>query len=322
MEFAKNKIENADQGEPEDYMLQTTIARTVSYTGVGLHSGKDVQMRLQPAPADSGIVFYVHTPSGVRHIAPRPSAVSATALATTLSDGQASVSTVEHVLAALAGMAVDNVQVHVFGGEIPIMDGSAVQAAALLKEAGLRSLHAPRRVARVRRPLSVAGDGKAIHVWPHNGFYVDYTIDFPHASIGKQRLSLEITPDTFAEIAFARTFGFLQEVEYLHSRGLALGGSLGNAVVLDEQGVVNPEGLRRPDEFVRHKMLDFVGDMAMLGMPLQGAFEVHCSGHQLNNAFLRRLSEERGAYLEIVSLTRESAPAYEGEAFPAMVVPA
>ena len=188
-------------------MLQTTIARTVSYTGVGLHSGKDVQMRLQPAPADSGIVFYVHTPSGVRHIAPRPSAVSATALATTLSDGQASVSTVEHVLAALAGMAVDNVQVHVFGGEIPIMDGSAVQAAALLKEAGLRSLHAPRRVARVRRPLSVAGDGKAIHVWPHNGFYVDYTIDFPHASIGKQRLSLEITPDTFAEIAFARTFG-------------------------------------------------------------------------------------------------------------------
>lgn len=202
------------------------------------------------------------------------------------------------------------------------MDGSAVQAATLLKEAGLRSLHAPRRVARVRRPLSVAGDGKAIHVWPHNGFYVDYTIDFPHASIGKQRLSLEITPDTFAEIAFARTFGFLQEVEYLHSRGLALGGSLGNAVVLDEQGVVNPEGLRRPDEFVRHKMLDFVGDMAMLGMPLQGAFEVHCSGHQLNNAFLRRLSEERGAYLEIVSLTRESAPAYEGEAFPAMVVPA
>lgn len=303
-------------------MLQTTIARPVSYTGVGLHSGKDVRMRLQPAPADSGIVFHVHTSAGVRRVAPSPSAVSATALATTLSDGQARVSTVEHVLAALAGMAVDNVQVHVFGGEIPIMDGSAAPVAALLNEAGLRTQHAPRRVARVRRPLSVAGDGKAIHAWPHNGFYVDYTIDFPHASIGKQRLTLEITPDTFADIAFARTFGFLQEVEYLHGKGLALGGSLGNAVVLDEQGVVNPEGLRCPDEFVRHKMLDFVGDMAMLGMPLQGAFEVHCSGHQHNNAFLRRLADESGAYLETSAPVRETAPAYETEAFPAMVVPA
>lgn len=303
-------------------MLQTTIARPVNYTGVGLHSGKDVRMRLQPAPVDSGIVFHVHTPTGVRRMVPRPEAVSATALATTLSEGQARVSTVEHVLAALAGMAVDNAQVHVFGGEIPIMDGSAAQVVALLKEAGLRSQHAPRRVARVRRPLSVAGDGKAIHVWPHNGFYVDYTIDFPHASIGRQRLALEITPDTFADIASARTFGFLQEVEYLHSKGLALGGSLGNAVVLDEQGVVNPEGLRCPDEFVRHKMLDFVGDMAMLGMPLQGAFEVHCSGHQHNNAFLRRLAREESAYLETVALVREPVPAYETEDFSAMVVPA
>lgn len=303
-------------------MLQTTIARPMNYTGVGLHSGKDVRMRLQPAPVDSGIVFHVHTSTGVRRIAPCPGAVSATALATTLSDGQARVSTVEHVLAALAGMAVDNVQVHVFGGEIPIMDGSAAPVVALLKEAGLRSQHAPRRVARVRRPLSVAGDGKAIHVWPHNGFYVDYSIDFPHASIGRQRLALEITSDTFADIARARTFGFLQEVEYLHSKGLALGGSLGNAVVLDEQGVVNPEGLRCPDEFVRHKMLDFVGDMAMLGMPLQGAFEVHCSGHQHNNAFLRRLAGEEGAYLETVALVREPVPAYETEDFSAMVVPA
>lgn len=303
-------------------MLQTTVARSVTFTGVGLHSGKDVQIRLQPAPVDSGIVFHVHTPSGVRRITPRPGVVSATALATTLSDGKARVSTVEHLLAALNGMAVDNVQVHVFGGEVPIMDGSASQAAALLREAGRRAQHAFRRVARVRRPLSVAGDGKAIHAWPHAGFYVDYTIDFPHAAIGRQRLALEITPETFEQIAPARTFGFLQEVEYLHSRGLALGGSLGNAVVLDEQGVVNPEGLRCPDEFVRHKILDFVGDMAMLGMPLQGAFEVHCSGHQHNNAFLRRLDEESGAYLEVVTPGREQTPVYEPRTFPAMVVPA
>ncbi|MCH5276756.1 MAG: UDP-3-O-acyl-N-acetylglucosamine deacetylase [Desulfovibrionaceae bacterium] len=303
-------------------MPQTTIARAVSHTGVGLHSGRDVQMRLQPAPADSGIVFHVHTPSGVRRIAPCPSAVSATALATTLSDGEARVSTVEHVLAALAGMAVDNVQIHVFGGEIPIMDGSAAPVLDLLKKAGIRTLAAPRRVARVRRSLSVAGGGKAIHVWPHKGFYVDYTIDFPHAAIGRQRLCLDITPDSFARIARARTFGFLQEVEYLHSHGLALGGSLNNAVVLDEQGVVNPDGLRCPDEFVRHKMLDFVGDMAMLGLPLQGAFEVHCSGHQHNNAFLRRLSGERENYLEIVSEEDESEPVYEGGTFPAVAMPA
>ena len=303
-------------------MPQTTIARTVIHTGVGLHSGRDVQMRLQPAPANSGIVFHVHTSSGVRRIAPCPSAVSATALATTLSDGEARVSTVEHVLAALAGMAVDNVEIHVFGGEIPIMDGSAAPVLDLLKKAGMRTLPVPRRVARVRRALTVAGDGKAIRVWPHKGFYVDYTIDFSHTAIGRQRLCLEISPGTFAGIASARTFGFLQEVEYLHSRGLALGGSLNNAVVLDEQGVVNSDGLRCPDEFVRHKMLDFVGDMAMLGMPLQGAFEVHCSGHQHNNAFLRRLSGARESYLEMVSEDPESDPVCEGRAFPAIAMPA
>ena len=302
-------------------MLQTTVARPVAYTGVGLHSGKDVQIKLQPAPVDSGIVFHVHTPTGIRRITPRPDAVCATALATTLSDGQTRVSTVEHALAALSGMGVDNVQVHVTGGEIPIMDGSAAELVALIERAGLRTQHMPRRVARVRRPLTVAGDGKAIHAWPHKGFYVDYTIDFPHAAIGRQRLALEINPHTFAERASARTFGFLQEVEYLHSKGLALGGSLNNAVVLDEHGVVNPEGLRCPDEFVRHKILDFVGDMAMLGLPLQGAFEVHCSGHQHNNAFLRRLLED-GDYLQILSLDCESGPSYTDASFPVMVVPA
>lgn len=145
-------------------MLQTTVARSAVYTGVGLHSGRDVQIRLQPAPVDSGIVFHVHTPSGVRRIAPRPDVVGATALATTLSDGKAQVSTVEHLLAALNGLAVDNVQVHVFGGEVPIMDGSAAPVMGMLREAGLRVQHVSRRVARVKRPLSVAGDGKAIQI--------------------------------------------------------------------------------------------------------------------------------------------------------------
>lgn len=304
-------------------MLQTTVARPVSFTGVGLHSGRDVQIKFQPAPVDSGIVFFAHTSSGVRRICPEPGAVTATALATTLSDGKASVSTVEHVLAALSGLQVDNVQVHVMGGEVPIMDGSAAQVVRMIRDAGVRAQYQERRVARISRPLSVAGEGKAIHARPHHGFYVDYTIDFPHKSIGRQRLALEITPESFMQIANARTFGFLQEVEYLHGKGLALGGSLGNAVVLDEDGIVNPEGLRCPDEFVRHKILDFMGDMAMFGIPLQGAFEVHCSGHHHNNMFLRRLQAEASYYLDIV---REDEGAEEAEdsvmGMPALAMPA
>ncbi len=303
-------------------MFQTTVARPVSFTGVGLHSGRDVQIKFQPAPVDSGIVFFAHTPSGVRRIHPEPEAVTATALATTLSDGKASVSTVEHVLAALNGLRVDNVQVHVMGGEVPIMDGSAAQVVRMIRDAGVRAQHMERRVARIRRSLSVAGEGKAIHARPHHGFYVDYTIDFPHRSIGRQRLALEITPESFMRIADARTFGFLQEVEYLHSKGLALGGSLGNAVVLDEDGIVNPEGLRCPDEFVRHKILDFVGDMAMFGMPLQGAFEVHCSGHHHNNMFLRRLQAEASYYLDIVREDEEREEAAGVMGVPALAMPA
>jgi UDP-3-O-[3-hydroxymyristoyl] N-acetylglucosamine deacetylase len=302
-------------------MLQTTIARPVSQRGIGLHSGRDVQLKLQPAPPDSGIEFHLHTPSGIRRIQPSPSAVNATALATSLGSGPDRVSTVEHLLAALNALRVDNVQVHVLGGELPIMDGSVEPAVRLLQAAGRRRQRAFRRVARLKRPLTVAGDGKVIHAWPHNGFFVDYVIDFPHSAIGRQRFALEIGPDTFGEIAFARTFGFLQEVESLHDRGLALGGSLDNAVVLDEQGVINPEGLRSPDEFVRHKIVDFTGDMATLGLPLYGAFEVHCSGHQHNNFFLRRLEREAGLYLDIAT-PGESVPEYGGRKIPAMAVSA
>ena len=285
----------------EKNMPQTTLARPVSFTGIGLHSGKDVQIKLQPASINTGLTFFVHTSSGTQQIKPHPEAVSATALATTLSNGKVGVSTVEHILAALAGLEIDNVQVHVLGGEIPIMDGSALQAVQLINQAGTRTQLAPRWAARIKRPVSVAGEGKAIHARPYSGFMVNYTIDFPHEAIGKQSFSLEITPESFAEIAYARTFGFLQEVEYLHSKGLALGGSLANAVVLDDEGVINVEGLRSPDEFVRHKMLDFVGDMAMLGLPLKGAFDVHCSGHHHNNVFLRHLLDNDDLYLDIAS---------------------
>lgn len=272
-------------------MPQVTLGKAVVCKGVSLHSGREVSIEFRPAAEDSGIVFYVHQGGEVRLVRPRPNRVSSTELATTISDGHVQVSTIEHVLAALFGLAVDNAEVHVTGGEAPILDGSAKIVAEALQSAGLVQQHAPRKVARVMRECRLEKDSRSIAASPCNGFYVDYTIRFPHPAIGEMRFALSITPKTFAEeIAPARTFGFLKEVEYLHSRGLARGGSLDNVVVVGDKGVINKEGLRFPNEFVRHKILDFMGDMAMLGCPLLGAFTVSCSGHGHNNAFLRMLA--------------------------------
>ena len=189
----------------------------------------------------------------------------------------------------------------------------------LFAEAGIRELPAPRKVMRISRPLELRDGEKYIRALPYAGFRVDCTIDFPHPTIGRERFSMEVTPENFTRVANARTFGFFKDVEYLHSHGLARGGSLESVVVLDDNGVMNPEGLRYKDEFVRHKVLDFIGDMAMLGMPIQGQFEICCSGHQLNNAFLRKAESERALQLIDLSLeeaqnrkTREKRPAYEG----------
>ncbi len=287
-------------------MNQFTIANPVQCSGIGLHSGKMVNMTLRPAPVDSGIRFYAvpggdekgNTLSRKSHcITPAPQSVIATGLATTLGNGEISISTVEHLLAALRGLAIDNIRIDVEGGELPIMDGSAASFALLLKKAGFKRQAAPRKVWRIRRPVSCKSGEKSIQAKPHDGFFVDYTINFPHPAIGAQRLALEITPETFAEIAKARTFGMLRDVEMMNANGLALGGSLDNAIVLDDHGVINREGLRFPDEFVRHKILDFVGDMAMLDLPLQGHFVVSCSGHALNNQFLRTVAENAAIYL-------------------------
>lgn len=283
-------------------MNQTTIKQTISCTGVGLHSGKTVKLGLRPAPENTGVVFHIHTPEGVRTIAPRPEVVIATGLATTLGMDGASVATVEHLLAAIRGLEIDNIIVEIEGGEVPIMDGSAQPFVMLLRSAGIRKLAANRRVMRIAKPVTFERDGKSIRALPHDGFRIDCTIDFNHPLIGRQQMRLDVTPETFAEVAKARTFGFLREVEYLRSKGLALGGSLDNAVVLDEYSVLNTDGLRYTDEFVRHKLMDFIGDMAMLGMPLQGHFIVNCSGHGINNEFLRVLNENADMYLEAVEL--------------------
>lgn len=289
-------------------MQQTTIKYPVQCSGVGLHSGKMVTMTMRPEHEDHGISFYVVTPDGSRRISPCPDNVIATGLATTIGDASASISTVEHLLAAIRGLGIDNLRIDVHGGELPIMDGSAAPFVLLLKNAGIQRQNAPRKVLRVTRQFSHRNGDKSISVEPYDGFHVDYTINFAHPTIGVQHMALELTPKNFEEISKARTFGFLHEVEYLYSRGLALGGSLDNSVVLDEHGVLNDDGLRYPDEFVRHKVLDFIGDMAMIDLPLQGKFKVSCSGHSLNNEFLRILNDNRSIYLEEVTLADGSAP--------------
>lgn len=280
-------------------MLQTTIRKTVRCKGIGLHSGKQVEIVLRPAAEDTGILFSLHTGSGSSFLTPNPDLVVATGLATTLGNGKDSVSTVEHLLAAVRGMGIDNIHVEVRGKELPIMDGSAGPFVYLLRQAGIRNQAKSRKVKAIRKEITFQQDGKYVKASPYDGFAVDYTIEFSHPQIGRQRLSLEITPDIFVDtLSKARTFGFLKEVEYLHSNGLALGGSLDNAVVLDDYGILNNDGLRFQDEFVRHKILDFVGDMAVLNMPLYGRFEIFASGHSLNNAFLKYVLSQSEEYLE------------------------
>ena len=272
-------------------MPQTTLRKEIPFTGTGLHTGKTVCTVLRPAPADTGIVF--HVTNGDRHedIHLSPSAVSSTGLATTLSKNGVRVSTVEHLLGALRGMGIDNVHVDVDGIEIPIMDGSAQEFVAGIRLAGVVEQQAPRRFLRLTDPVEFSLDGKSIKAVPYCGFAVDYLIDFPHPAISRQQRFVAITPTTFAQVASSRTFGFLKDVQKLQSLGLALGGSLNNAIVLDETGVLNESGLRTPDEFVRHKILDFVGDLGVFAHPVQARFTVSCSGHEVNNAFARHLLE-------------------------------
>lgn len=291
-------------------MLQTTIRTTTRCTGIGLHSGKQVGLTLRPATEDTGILFSVRTGSGSVFLTPTPELVVSTGLATTLGNGSESVATVEHLMAAVRGMGIDNILIDVDGRELPIMDGSAAPYVYLLKQAGVRTLNKPRKALAVKKSLSFEKDGKYVKASPYDGLFVDYTIEFAHPVIGRQRLALEITPERFAaEVAKARTFGFLREVEYLHANGLALGGSLDNAVVLDEYAVLNAEGLRYEDEFVRHKLLDFIGDIAVLNRPLLGRFEIFASGHELNNMFLRHLAANASECLEeVVDVLPASRP--------------
>jgi UDP-3-O-[3-hydroxymyristoyl] N-acetylglucosamine deacetylase len=263
---------------------QHTIAETVSCTGIGLHSGEPVHLTLRPAPVDFGVVF-VRTDRGRSvEIRANPSAVQSTRLATTLGCGDATVGTVEHLFSALFGLGVDNLRVEVDGSELPIMDGSAAPFVYLLCSAGIQPQPAARPLLRLRRSLEVRDGERHIRIEPARSFRVSYAVEFDHPLIGRQEYRLDsLDPEHFErEISAARTFGFLQEVQALRRTGFARGGSLDNTVVLDRVGVVNCEGLRWPDEFVRHKVLDLFGDLALLGVPIRGHVRVERGGHSLH----------------------------------------
>lgn len=259
---------------------QHTIKKDISFAGVGLHSGKPVRLVIKPAAVDSGIRFVRVDQNSEFTVHAHMSEVSDTSLATTLGNNDAIVGTTEHLLAALAGLGIDNALVELDSDEVPIMDGSAGPFVHLLQRVGRRRQDAPKMMLQVTREIAVKNGSSEITIKPHDSFKVTCEIDFDHEAISRQSLSLEVTPDSFArEIASARTFGFLHEVEYLRQNGKALGGSLENAVVIDQDGVVNAGGLRFSDEFVRHKALDLVGDLALLGCSLMAHVKASRCGH-------------------------------------------
>lgn len=273
-----------------------TLASPVTCRGRGLHSGRDVELSLTPAAARAGIVF-VRRDLGACEIPARPSALVDVRRATTLGNGAASVATVEHLLAALYALEIDDVRVLLDGPEVPALDGSAAPFVDLIERAGRSVQAAARERIALARAIEIVDGARSIRATPARGLHIRYAIDFEHPAIGRQEVALgPLDPECFVrELAAARTFGFLAEVEALRRAGLGLGGDLDNTVVLDASGVVNPAGLRVEDEFVRHKALDLMGDLALLGAPLDAAIEVERGGHALHQALVAAIEKERAA---------------------------
>ncbi len=278
---------------------QTTLNTEIVLMGTGVHSGAPVSIVLHPADADTGIHFLLT--NGDEIITEIPAdyrAVSNVTLCTVLGNGNGSiVATVEHLLAAIRGLSIDNILIEIDGAEVPIMDGSAAPFVDAIDEVGIRELDAPRRFLRVLKSVHVEDGQSWGELSPHNGFHVDVEIDFDSPLIGRQKYQLDMNPGTFRrELARARTFGFMHEVEQLWASGRALGASLENTIALGDDRVINPEGLRFEDEFVRHKTLDAVGDLALAGAPILGAFRSSRGGHRLNSMVLKALFADKDAW--------------------------
>lgn len=299
--------------------FQTTLNDRVSLEGIGVHSGKPVSLTLHPSEADSGIIFLrTHLDNGrEREILAHYGNVIDTRLCTVIGDAtRASVATIEHLMAALRGLGIDNVTVEVDGAEVPVMDGSSAPFIAAIDQVGIATLRSRRRQIKVLKPVRVEMGRAWAELTPWDksgnaGFRMDVEIDFETPLIGRQRRVLDLTPDNFRrELSRARTFGFVKDVEQLWERGLALGSSLENSVALSEDRILNPEGLRYADEFVRHKMLDAVGDLALAGAPLIGQFRSYCGGHRVNYMMLQALFADDSAWTLVdAPVRRESGHA-------------
>jgi len=276
-------------------MKQRTIARPVSSVGIGLHKGRPVHLRLEPLDANSGILFH-RKDAGVT-IPLSPASVVDTKMATVIGKNGVNISTIEHFLAALYAYGIDNLRIVLDDAEMPIMDGSAAGFCMLLDEAGIAEQEVGKRIHRIRNEIRITDGDKYVALLPSDTPEFDFTIHFNHPVIGRQHRRFSFSKEAFLHgIARARTFGFLKEVQYLRSRNLALGGSLENAVVLDDAKVINPEGLRFEDEFVRHKILDAMGDMKLLGAPILGRYESFAGSHALNHLLTRALLENTKAF--------------------------
>lgn len=290
---------------------QRTLKNTIRATGVGLHSGEKVYLTLKPAPVDTGIVFCRTDLNPPVHIPALAENVGETTMSTTLVKGEVKVDTVEHLLSAMAGLGIDNALIELSAPEVPIMDGSASPFVFLIQSAGLQEQDAPKKFIRIKREVSVEEGDKRATFLPFDGFKVGFEIDFNHPAIQKhaQVASVEFSSTSFVkEVSRARTFGFMRDIEYLRAHNLALGGSLENAIVVDEQGVMNEDGLRYEDEFVKHKILDAIGDLYLLGNSLIGEFRGHKSGHALNNHLLRALLAQPDAWEMVVFDDVSTAP--------------
>jgi UDP-3-O-[3-hydroxymyristoyl] N-acetylglucosamine deacetylase len=289
--------------------LQKTIKTEIICKSIGLHSGRKVNMAIKPAAIDTGIVF-VRTDTAERnHIRAELTNVADTVLATTLGTNGTKVSTTEHLLSAFRGMGVDNAIVELDAQEVPIMDGSALPFVNMIKNAGIKIQNKAKRFLVIKREVSITDQDCTATLKPCPEFQLTYRLDYKHPLIGDQVYHMVFTPDHYInQICAARTFGFLKDVEYLQAKGLALGGSLKNSIVLDEEKIINKEGLRCPDELVKHKVLDAIGDLFLTGLPIIGHFVGYKSGHRLNNLLLRKLVSDKSNF-EIVSYYPENKTA-------------
>ncbi len=300
-------------------LKQRTLKTLIRATGVGLHSGVKVTLVLRPAAPDSGIVFRRVDLDPPVDLKADPLLVGDTRLASCLERGGAKIATVEHLMSALAGLGIDNLYIDVDAAELPIMDGSAAPFVFLLQSAGIEEQNAPKRFLRVKKTVEVRDGDKWARLEPYDGFRISFSIAFNHPAVAQSgtAVTVDFADNSYIrEVARARTFGFMQDVEFMRDQGLALGGSLENAIVMDEYRVLNSDGLRYTDEFAKHKLLDAIGDLYLAGHPLLAAFSAHKSGHALNNVLLRTLLADAAAW-EIVTFERaEGTPAAVARLYP------